>query len=95
MHPARWNLLFLAAGSASFAGLAVRAQPKSHFVERIEEGIFRHFELVALATPASQGDIANLGFVIGGDAVAVIDTGGSAAVGRAMPAAIRRAMAKR
>jgi quinoprotein relay system zinc metallohydrolase 2 len=41
-------------------------------------------------TPANAGDIANLGFVIGQKCVAVIDTGGTYAVGRALRLAIRR-----
>ncbi len=52
-------------------------------------GAFVHFGQVSLTTPENAGDIANLGVVVGRDAVAVIDTGGSVAVGRALLAAIR------
>jgi len=53
-----------------------------------------HFGEIAMTTPANAGDIANLGVVVGRDAVAVIDTGGSVAVGEALLRAVRRITAK-
>lgn len=58
-------------------------------ITEIAPGVFVHQGAYALFTPSNRGDIANLSFVIGRDAVAVIDTGGSAAIGQALRAAIR------
>lgn len=53
-------------------------------------GVYVHYGQEAEATPQNAGDIANNGFVVGARCVAVIDTGGTYAVGRALRQAIRR-----
>lgn len=58
-------------------------------VTEIAPGVFVHQGAYAVFSPSNRGDVANLSFVIGRDAVAVIDTGGSAAIGQALRAAIR------
>jgi quinoprotein relay system zinc metallohydrolase 2 len=55
----------------------------------IADGDFAHFGQVAVTTPMNAGDIANIGIIVGRDAVAVVDTGGSMQVGRELLAAIR------
>ena len=46
-------------------------------VTEIAPGIFVHNGVQQDASPANDGEIANIGFVIGNNAVAVIDPGGS------------------
>lgn len=52
-------------------------------------GIYVHYGRQAIANRANAGDIANAGFIVGTRCVAVVDTGGSYASGRALRAAIR------
>jgi quinoprotein relay system zinc metallohydrolase 2 len=67
----------------------LRAQPQGLDVREVTPGVFMHQGLTALMTRDNDGATANVGFVIGKDAVAVIDTGGSVHEGRQLLAAIR------
>ena len=85
---------FLAALVASLpialTTLCSAAQPIAPIdVQEIVPGVFVHQAPYALAAPGNRGAVGNFGFVIGSDAVAVIDTGGSFLVGQSLKAAIR------
>lgn len=58
-------------------------------LQQVAEGIYVHTGSVAEPDPGNGGDIANLGFILGDVSIAVIDAGGSRAVGEAFYRAIR------
>ena len=76
-------LWLLAAAAAAHAGAAPLR------VEQVAPGVYVHIGQHKDVEDGYDGDIANIGFVVGTDAVAVIDTGGSYAVGMALKEAVR------
>jgi quinoprotein relay system zinc metallohydrolase 2 len=84
-------LMALVAGaSATWADEPAR----SLAIETVAPGDYVHFGEISLTTPQNQGDIANLGIIVGETSVAVVDTGGSVEVGRGLLGAIRRITGK-
>ena len=58
-------------------------------VDQVAPGVYVHIGQHKDFDDGYDGDIANIGFIVGTDAVAVIDTGGSYAVGMALKEALR------
>lgn len=66
-----------------------RAEARKLRMTEVAPGLFVHQGVHELVSPSNAGDISNLSLIIGRDALAVVDTGGSAAIGRGFLAAIR------
>ena len=86
MPRASWIALLASFGVATGASAAT---PAPLAVREVAAGEFVHTgRNLALDAPGHD-DIANIGFIVGTRCVAVIDTGGSLRIGRALRAALR------
>jgi len=83
-------LLVTMAVAGTSATAAAPADVPAFALENPVPGVYVHYGQVAEMTAANLGDVANVGFVIGARCIAVIDTGGTFAIGRALRQAIRR-----
>ncbi|VXC77397.1 Beta-lactamase domain-containing protein [Burkholderia sp. 8Y] len=76
---------------ALFALVVGQAQSEPPLpMQQIAPGNYAHRAHDDVATRANKGDIANVGFIVGKRCVAVIDTGGTLAEGRALREAVRQ-----
>lgn len=94
MHRPNWRrtALLLFGLSVAWPLAATPALPELA-LENPAPGVYVHYGQQAEMSRANVGDIANLGFIVGNRCVAVIDTGGTYGVGRALRQSIRRVTA--
>lgn len=91
--PSRRTILRAAAALLSWPfwrSLPASAAVEGGFAVEVAPGCFVHQGRHALFAPDNEGDISNPGFVIGDEAVAVIDTSGSAIMGGRLLEAVRK-----
>jgi quinoprotein relay system zinc metallohydrolase 2 len=90
------SLCILPVVACAVAAAPARAEqaPVPLPVSEVAPGVFVYAGVTELMTRENEGAIANLGFIVGSESVAVVDTGGSVAGGRRLLAAIHRATDK-
>lgn len=79
-------LFFIISVFVSYTALAVDVLS----VTEVTSGVFVHFGKHQLPDKTNHGAIANIGFIVGDDCVAVIDTGGNPEQGYALKKAIQK-----
>lgn len=73
----------------TLTGWRCTADAPAAAIAEVAPGVFVHRGRHEVAAPGNAGDLANAGFIVGAKAVAVIDAGGSRAVGEELLAAVR------
>ncbi|MGH6861549.1 MAG: quinoprotein relay system zinc metallohydrolase 2 [Phyllobacterium sp.] len=73
----------------ALAGTVAPAAAKTLPVKEIADGVFAFAGRPEMMSDGNDGEICNVGFVLGQDGVAVIDSGGSVAEGVALIAAVK------
>ena len=89
IRPDRRGILWLGGLAAIGAVLPGRWLQAVGLPTEIAPGVHVHQGVHEMMSPANGGHIANVGWVVGEDAVAVVDSGGSARQGRGLKEAIR------
>ncbi len=74
---------------AASVGISATARGDALALTEVASGVWVHQGVHELPTPDNLGGIANIGFIVGADAVAVIDTGGCAIGGGRLRTAIQ------
>ena len=95
----RYFITHLASAAVALAGKCGQAHaaaslPKALALVEVAEGVYAYQGAHGLMTNINAGAISNLGAIVGSDAVAVIDSGGSLAEAHALIAAITEVSAK-
>lgn len=85
----RSAMLAFFSGCCPLSGTALARQSDLPFRE-IEDGIHVRYGLQEAMTAENHGAIANIGFIVGEDSVAVVDTGTTYAQGVSLMASVRR-----
>lgn len=92
--PACWlacAVAVLLAAATARAQPGAPAPPAPLSMAEVAPGVWVHTGAVDDWAPRNGGDVANLGFIVGSRCVAVIDTGGTPAVGQALRRAVAAA----